>query len=119
MNDETQDQLSELAPAEINEDTVIPQTVMSGGEAQALRSARITAKNMRQKTREYLEAQPKVSVFIPDTADEYVAINGYAYLLKRGEQVDVPKPIAELLHNKWRALNRSNRENIVRNHGTV
>lgn len=107
------DQLSELS-LEIDEDEVAPATVSVAqmGDRQA-------QKNQRQLTKEYLDKQPKVSVFIPDTQDEYVAINGYAYLLKRGEQVDVPKPIAELLHNKWRALNKSNKSNIERNHGTV
>lgn len=33
----------------------------------------------------------------PDKEDVYVAVNGKTYLIKRGEYVDVPKCVAEVL----------------------
>lgn len=117
-NDETREQLSDLSPtADINEDEVAAAGPSMSPQEQM--GARSRIKNKRQLTKEMLESQPKVSVFIPETADEFVSINGYSYILKRGEQVDVPRDVANLLHNKWRALAKSNRSNIQRDHGTV
>ncbi len=58
-----------------------------------------------KKTGKYLEGQEKVMVripAIPGTQDDtYVecCINGYNYIIKRGESVSIPAAIAELLKN--------------------
>lgn len=36
--------------------------------------------------------------------DVYVAVNGKSYLIKRGEYVDVPASVAEVLENKEKML---------------
>ena len=36
--------------------------------------------------------------------DVYVAINGKSYLIKRGETVEVPEEVVEVLENKERML---------------
>ena len=36
--------------------------------------------------------------------DVYVAINGKSYLIKRGETVEVPEDVVEVLENKERML---------------
>ena len=49
-------------------------------------------------------ADKKVKVRIPLTRSEkedvYVAINGESYLIKRGEEVEVPASVAEVLQHK-------------------
>ena len=52
-------------------------------------------KNLKVKMREYLAAQPKVSVKC--NRDAYVAINGLGFLVRGGERVSVPEPIYNLL----------------------
>jgi len=58
-----------------------------------------------KKTGKYLEGQEKVMVRIPtiqgEQEDTYVecCINGYNYIIKRGESVSIPASIAELLRN--------------------
>jgi hypothetical protein len=39
--------------------------------------------------------------------DVYVAVNGKSYLIKRGEYVDVPACVAEVLENKEKMLNEA------------
>ena len=54
------------------------------------------------RMRDYFATRPKVSVFIPADQDEHVIINGYGFHLKRGEQVEVPIDVAEVLRDAWR-----------------
>lgn len=54
-------------------------------------------------------AEPKkVKIRIPLTRyekdDVYVAINGKSYLIKRGETVEVPEAVAEVLENREKML---------------
>ena len=54
-------------------------------------------------------AKPKtVKIKLPLTRyekdDVYVAINGKSYLIKRGETVEVPEAVVEVLENKERML---------------
>ena len=54
-------------------------------------------------------AKPKtVKVKLPLTRyekdDVYVAINGKSYLIKRGESVEVPEEVVEVLENKEKML---------------
>lgn len=43
-----------------------------------------------------------IELHSPDEKDVYVAVNGEDYLIKRGEHVQVPDYIAEVLHNSQR-----------------
>lgn len=59
-------------------------------------------------TKKKLDAQPKVSMWLPCTggekagkALEYVSINGYPYWVPKGTMVMVPKSVAELLMNLY------------------
>lgn len=49
-------------------------------------------------------AKETVKIKLPLTREErddvYVAVNGETFLIKRGEYVDVPKYVAEVLDNK-------------------
>lgn len=54
------------------------------------------------RMREYFAERPKVTVFIPADQDEHVIINGYGFHLKRGEQVEVPIDVAEVLRDAWK-----------------
>lgn len=50
--------------------------------------------------RDYYAAQPKVS--IKTREDEWVQVNGYTFIIKKGERVDVPKDIADILEDAGR-----------------
>lgn len=54
------------------------------------------------------EAKNTVRIKIPLTRTEkddvYVAVNGKSYLIKRGEYVDVPASVAEVLQHKEEML---------------
>jgi len=47
------------------------------------------------RMRDYFAAQPKVTIKCLE--DERVQINGYVFIIKGGERVDVPKDVADLL----------------------
>ena len=61
--------------------------------------------NIAKKTGSYLNNEEKVKIRISnipgEAKDDYVecCINGYNYIMKRGESVLVPSSIAELLQN--------------------
>ena len=42
-----------------------------------------------------------------EKGDVYVAVNGKSYLIKRGEFVDVPVSVAEVLENREKMLNEA------------
>lgn len=52
-----------------------------------------------------LDAAPKVRIRIHKTGDKneqkqvYVGVNGVGYLIKRGEDVDVPEPVMRVLED--------------------
>jgi|ABSQ01.1.fsa_nt_gi deoxycytidine triphosphate deaminase len=50
--------------------------------------------------RDYYAAQPKVS--IKTREDEWVQVNGYTFIIKAGERVEVPKDIAAILEESGR-----------------
>ena len=56
-------------------------------------------------------AEKKVKIKLPLTRTEkddvYVAVNGKSYLIKRGEYVDVPESVAEVLQHKEEMLSLS------------
>lgn len=53
----------------------------------------------------------KVKIKLPLTRTEkddvYVAVNGKAYLIKRGEEVEVPASVAEVLANREAMLEQA------------
>ena len=53
----------------------------------------------------------KVKIKLPLTRKEkddvYVAVNGKTYLIKRGEEVEVPAAVAEVLSNKEKMLEQA------------
>lgn len=57
------------------------------------------------------KAPKKVKIKLEKTrnekADVYVGVNGKSYLIKRGEYVEVPIAVAEVLENKERMLSEA------------
>ena len=57
---------------------------------------------------EVKNTEKKVKIKIPltrDTSDDvYVGVNGKTYLIKRGEEVEVPESVVEVLNNSERML---------------
>lgn len=88
-------------------------TQMSPAEVAALEGTRKGAANKRKQTKDALEREPKVSLFIPDGVDEYAAINGVGYPLKAGKTHEVPASIARLVQNKWAAHARSQKSRNI------
>lgn len=52
-----------------------------------------------------------VKIKLPKTRNEkddvYVAVNGQSYLIKRGEYVEVPASVAEVLENREKMLSEA------------
>jgi hypothetical protein len=65
------------------------------------------AKSHEDLTRAHLESQPKIRVFVPMVKGEYPLfefnVNGVHYNVKRGEETDVPKDIADMLYARLRS----------------
>lgn len=55
-----------------------------------------TAENMRA----YFASRPKVSVKTKE--DEWVQVNAYTFIIKKGERVEVPDDIARILEESGR-----------------
>mgnify|MGYP000448037466 CR=1 FL=1 len=61
-----------------------------------------------QKTKLSLDSKPKVNFMIPLVPGEpagsfeTVCINGYLMKLQKGKMLQVPKPVADILANKYR-----------------
>lgn len=57
------------------------------------------------------KAPKMVKIKLPLTRNEkndvYVAVNGKSYLIKRGEYVEVPACVAEVLENREKMLNEA------------
>ena len=59
-------------------------------------------------TKTILDHAPKVSFMVPlgegekPGSEETVQINGYKYTMKKGHMVEIPKPVANLLANKYK-----------------
>lgn len=58
-----------------------------------------------------MATEKKVKIKLPLTRtekdDEYVAVNGRSYLIKRGETVEVPESVAEVLRHKEEMLSQA------------
>lgn len=77
--------------------------------------AKFTSKS-KDNIKEQLDAQEKVSILIPSTpnidpAADYklVIVNGYTFKIKAGEQVEVPKTVAEILMNSNKTIAQVNK----------
>ncbi len=57
---------------------------------------------------EVKNTEKKVKIKIPltrgESDDVYVGVNGKTYLIKRGEEVEVPESVVEVLNNSERML---------------
>ena len=57
------------------------------------------------------KAPKMVKIKLPKTRNEkddvYVAVNGKSYLIKRGEYVEVPASVAEVLENREKMLSEA------------
>lgn len=55
--------------------------------------------------------EKKVKIKLPLTrggrTEEYVAVNGHSYLIKRGETVEVPESVAEVFQHSEEMLSQS------------
>ena len=74
---------------------------MATGSASAKPSAEdIDAVFTEHTMRDYYAAQPRVSV--RPLNDEWVQVNGYTFIIKGGERVEVPRDIADMLEESGR-----------------
>lgn len=58
-----------------------------------------------------MATEKKVKIKLPLTRTEkddvYVAVNGHSYLIKRGETVEVPESVAEVLQHREEMLSEA------------
>lgn len=79
-------------------------------------NAAVYLKQMQDATEKALEKQPKVSFVVPlaegetEGAFEIVNLNGYQLNIKKGEYVEIPKPIADILAAHYRINMTAGRE---------
>lgn len=79
-------------------------------EPQARSAAKLDASMKERMTdvKKYLDAQPKVMFYIPlgereeEGAFDTVQINGYTIQVQKGVSMELPKPVADMLANKYR-----------------
>lgn len=95
-----------MGPGEISEED--EPTAASEVPAQEQVGDRKRRTNAIATMRAHFAKQPKVMVFIPNEQDEIVRVNGYAYHLKRGTNVEVPKEVAEILYTAWEGRRKAN-----------
>lgn len=106
-NENVQEEEQEEAPQEAPEAPAAPTPAEEAGlQRNADRALRADA----QKMKKHLEAQPKVSIMIPldngikpEDAKKVpftVNLNGYKMDIPRGEYVDVPKQVADVIRER-------------------
>ena len=82
---------------------------MAEKKTESLSDARIKMIENQKKTDSDPAWKEMVPVFLPRNktsgTHQFVAINGKAFMVKRGEQVMVPKPIAKVLQDSMAADN--------------
>ena len=85
---------------------------MAEKKTESLSDARIKMIENQKKMDNDPAWKEMVPVFLPRDkfrgTHQFVAINGKAFMVKRGEQVMVPKPIAKVLQDSMAADNASN-----------
>lgn len=62
------------------------------------------AENTEKKTK---TVKIKIPLTKTEKEDVYVAVNGKSYLIKRGEYVEVPASVAEVLENQEKMLSEA------------
>ncbi len=80
---------------------------MNINTSESMKKPRISDAEIDKMTKQFgnlLNDFPKVTIRLPkdpldDSEVKEVCLNGYVYLIKRGETVEVPEPIAEILIN--------------------
>ncbi len=90
-------------------------------EKKAVTSAGLEKKalNEQQAMKEYLDSQPKTTFHIPledgESEGSYasVQINGYTYQIRKGELVNIPLPVAELLANKYKVQMEAGKDMLL------
>lgn len=71
---------------------------------------REVTRSHKAQTYAAVNAQPKLRIFVPEEmGDQVVKINSAAWTIKAGEDVEVPRQVAEMLHAKWRAERLANK----------
>jgi len=91
-------------------------TVPEGRKAPKEINAAVYLEQMQKATEQQLEKSPKVSFIIPlgegeaEGAFEIVNLNGYQLTIKKGEYVEIPKPIADILAAHYRINMTAGRE---------
>ena len=84
---------------------------MAEKKTQSLSDARIAMIENQKKMESDPVWKDMVPVFLPrdkhKESHQFVAINGRAYLVKRGEQVMVPKPVFDVLQESMAADNKT------------
>ena len=105
------------APDSGTQTTVIKTlTVPEGRKAPKDINAAVYLDQMQKMTEEQLAKKPKVSFIIPlgegeaEGAFEIVNLNGYQLTIKKGDYVEIPKPIADLLAAHYRINMTAGRE---------
>lgn len=78
--------------------------------------AKFTSKS-KDNIKEQLDAQEKVSILIPSNPDvdpsadyKLVIVNGHSFKIMAGEQVEVPKTVAEILMNSNKTIAQVNKK---------
>ncbi len=92
-----------LAASEVSDTTQPPVRPVVASEASFESAARQTAATLaaQEKVRIRLYQVPKDSTDRP-MPDEFVSINGHNYSIKRGETVEVPQSVYEVLEHAGR-----------------
>lgn len=73
----------------------------------------------RNRTKEILDAEPKIAFMIPlgpdekEGAYETVMINGYGYQIMKNVLVEIPRSVAQLLANKYKVSSEAGRNMLV------
>lgn len=63
--------------------------------------------NTKTETKEVKKVKIKIPLTRKERDDVWVAVNGEKYLIKRGEEVEVPEYIAEVLRRQEEMLNEA------------
>jgi hypothetical protein len=98
------------APAPLQEGVSAPKPLTQAQERAAESKAERALRTDAQKMKAHLESQRKVSIMIPFEVGEnpengkkvpfHVNLNGYAMDLPRGQYIDVPEQIAEIIKER-------------------
>jgi hypothetical protein len=85
-----------MPPRKVDEPVVLSAPKLEDTAGEDSKAALLDQNRMR----DYFAAQKKVAVKV--SQDEWVQINGYVFIIKKGERVDVPEDVANLLEEAGR-----------------